>query len=521
MQLVIFQISKQKTIMSASSTSAYFLQEMAYPPYCLQPLKSWGMIAVGGGGGTAKTGVGNAVDLKWVYLNQSSDPANTKCSIQNVNSFTQHDSVMRMVSLRKQQEYLILALNRHLKVIMLKPSQREIDAAPSTHHPAPPPPSINGPEPTPSTLSIPRSVRRRHNSSTSSTLDPNPVQHRPSIMLHRTGQATVEAVGNEILSPLSPKSARSGSFPFPPTISSTSPLTSTMASNVYTVPIQEKDYVNALAVCPTTQSQLFVGASDGSLTVYEIIWPASSTSDRLLQLNLVTSFTAHSKEIDDLAIDPDEKWLISVSRDLHVQIRQCSAPFDQHGELNLSEFGMSKAKPTPKPLYRIRHVRFGIVPSSSSTNASSILYTSLIPQTISDKLVSYIVQWTENKHKKFVVRQRRAVSLDRISALAVSDCGRFVAVGDSGGCVRIYETERLKLLYENRAHSIFVTDLAFILREENYIYETSVLSISADKNLYVHNVHPTQTNLFSVSFLILIGLLLLFLLLSQIRFRFH
>ncbi|CAF4496846.1 unnamed protein product, partial [Rotaria magnacalcarata] len=106
--------------MSSALTSSHFLQEMAYPPYCIQPLKSWGMIAIGGGGGTAKTGVTNAVDLKWIYLNQSSDPTNNKCSIQNVNSFTQHDSVMRMVSLRKQHEYLILALNRQLKVVMLK-----------------------------------------------------------------------------------------------------------------------------------------------------------------------------------------------------------------------------------------------------------------------------------------------------------------------------------------------------------------------------------------------------------------
>jgi len=503
--------------MSAKSSSAHFLQEMAYPPYCLQPLKSWGMIAVGGGGGTAKTGVGNAVDLKWIYLNQLADTTETKCSVQNVNSFTQHDSVMRMVSLHKQQEYLILALNHHLKVILLKAAQREIDGAPSSHHLAPPP-STNGLEP------LPRSVRRRHNSSTSSAIDSLSIQHRPSIVLHRNGQATVEAVGNEILVATSPTGHRTNSFSFPPPGSPNSTTTMTMttlASNVYTVPIQDKGYVNALVVCPATQSKLFVGASDGSLAVYEVIWPASSSADRLLQLNLLTSFTAHSKEIDDLAVDPTGNWLISVSRDLHVQVRRCSPPFDQHCELNLNIFGMSKGPTTSKPLYRIRHVRFGIVPSTSSLNASSILYTSLIPQTITDKSVSYIVQWIENKQKKFVVHQRRAVSFDRISAIAVSNCGRFVAVGDSGGCVRIYGTERLKLIYEHRAHSIFVTDLAFVLREKNFLYDTSVLSISADKNLYVHNVHPRQTNLFSVSFLIIIGLLFLFILLSQIRFRFH
>jgi WD40 repeat protein len=442
-----------------------------------------------------------------------------------------------MVSLRKQHEYLILALNRQLKVIMLKASQRDMDGGLAIN--LQPPPAATNFQDLPPIIPIQKSVRRRHNSSTSSPIDPVNIHHRPSIVLHRNGQATVEAVGNEVTFVTSPTS-RSASFSFPP-VTPTITTTTTMLNNIYTVPIQEQEYVNALVVCPATQSKLFVGkykrkffnrkqdhcllffsgASDGSLTIYEIIWPASSSSDRLIQLNLLTSFTAHAKEIDDLAVDPFGTWLISVSRDHHVQIRQCSPPFDKHSELDLCQFGMNKTVKTPKPSYRIRHVRFGIVPSSSSSNATSFLYTSLIPQAIVDKLVSYIVQWTENRQHQFIVRRRRAVSYDRISAIAVSNCGQYVSIGDSGGWVRIYETDRLRLLYEHRAHSIFVTDLSFMLREENYLYETSVLSISADKNLYVHNVHPPQTNIFSVSFLIVIGLLLLFLLLSQIRFRFH
>jgi WD40 repeat protein len=262
-----------------------------------------------------------------------------------------------------------------------------------------------------------------------------------------------------------------------------------------------------------------LGASDGSLTIYEIIWPALSSSDRLIQLKLLTSFTAHTKEIDDLAVDLLGTWLISVSRDHHVQIRQCSPPFDKHSELNLCQFGMNKTTTPSKPFYRIRHVRFGLVPTSANTK--SYLYTSLVPQSIVDKLISYIVQWYENNQHQFIIRKRRGVSHDRISATAVSNCGQYVSVGDSSGCVRIYETNHLILLYEHRSHTIFVTDLAFILREENYFYETSVLSISADKNLYVHNIHPPETNLFSVSFLVLMGLLLLFLLFSQIRFTYH
>ncbi len=237
--------------MPSTCSSSHFLQEMAYPPYCIQPLKSWGMIAVGGGGGTSKTGVSNAVDLKWIYLNQSSDPTHNKCSIQNVNSFSQHDSVMRMVSLRKQHEYLILALNRHLKVIMLKASHRDLDNE-SALNILPPPPSLLSN--TQDVLTLPRSVRRRKSSSTSDMVNP---RRHSSITPHRYGQVTVEAVGNETTMARTPScmtsTTRTPSFSFP---SSLPPI---IENNIYTVPIQEQEYVNALVVCPATQSKLFVG----------------------------------------------------------------------------------------------------------------------------------------------------------------------------------------------------------------------------------------------------------------------
>jgi len=231
--------------MSSISSSSYFLQEMAYPPYCIQPLKSWGMVAVGGGGGTAKTGVANAVDLKWIYLNQPSNPENKKCSIQNINSFSQHDSVMRMVSLCKQNEYLILALNRHLKIIMLKASRKELDNG-STLHSLPP--SILSSN-TQDLSSLPKSMRRRKSSVASDTIN---TRRRSSSIFSWHGQATVEAVGNETTIAIAPISCRT-SFSLP----SNTPLT--IVNNIYTVPIQEQEYVNALVVCPATQSKLFVG----------------------------------------------------------------------------------------------------------------------------------------------------------------------------------------------------------------------------------------------------------------------
>ena len=235
--------------MTIKSSSSHFLQEMSYPPYCIQPLKSWGMIAVGGGGGTAKTGVANAVDLKWIYLNQSSDPGNSKCSIQNVNSFSQHDSVMRMVSLHKNNDYLILALNRHLKVILLKPSQRDLDHGSISSRSSP----LFSPN-SHDFLSLPPHTRRRRSSSAS---DIGISRRRSSVIPQRPREATVEAIGNDSTIEILPSSVKptsyTTSFIFPH-------ISPTMAnSNIYTVPIPEEEYINALTICPTTQSKLFVG----------------------------------------------------------------------------------------------------------------------------------------------------------------------------------------------------------------------------------------------------------------------
>ena len=230
------------------SSTSVFLQEMAYPPYCLQPLKSWGMIAVGGGGGTAKTGVGNAVDLKWIDLSLSSSLHGKKCTVQNVNSFSQCDSVMRMVSLRKQHEYLILALNRHLKVVLLKASEMDQGEAFDCS-------TLSSTSGSAHLLDVPSSgfnVRRRRSFSAS---DKANSKRRMSISVHRHGQATIEAVGNETTVSKPPFSS-SSSFSHP---SNTSAATASSTNNIYTVPVQEHEYVNALVVCPFTQSKLFVG----------------------------------------------------------------------------------------------------------------------------------------------------------------------------------------------------------------------------------------------------------------------
>lgn len=52
--------------------------------------------------------------------------------------------------------------------------------------------------------------------------------------------------------------------------------------------------------------------------------------------------------------------------------------------------------------------------------------------------------------------------LQTISALAVSECGNFFAVGTMDGGVGIYDTHELKLLhFAQKTHGIFVTGSLF------------------------------------------------------------
>ncbi|CAF1002931.1 unnamed protein product [Adineta ricciae] len=115
--------------------------------------------------------------------------------------------------------------------------------------------------------------------------------------------------------------------------------TTIIKNNIYTVPIQEHEYAamhlrsvrflnqnySLVSFCfhMLHDSWFCVGTSDGSLNIYEIIWPAQSSSDRPISFNILTSFTAHDKEIDDMIVDPYGAWLISVSRDSHVHVRLC------------------------------------------------------------------------------------------------------------------------------------------------------------------------------------------------------
>jgi prolactin regulatory element-binding protein len=92
-------------------------------------------------------------------------------------------------------------------------------------------------------------------------------------------------------------------------------------------------------------------------------------------------------------------------------------------------------------------------------------------------------------------------SSESLSALAVSDDGRFVAAGTMfTGSVHVFVAFNLQpVLHVPNAHSMFVTGLAFLpstlSAEGNTIesVETAVVSISVDNQVCIHSVEQRST----------------------------
>lgn len=77
------------------------LKRLDFPAYCVQVLDN-GLVAIAGGGGTSKTGVGNSIELghvnyTTVELASQSGP-NSHAQFQSIHTFEPQDAVMKFIS---------------------------------------------------------------------------------------------------------------------------------------------------------------------------------------------------------------------------------------------------------------------------------------------------------------------------------------------------------------------------------------------------------------------------------------
>ncbi|CAH0556828.1 unnamed protein product [Brassicogethes aeneus] len=213
-------------------------------------------------------------------------------------------------------------------------------------------------------------------------------------------------------------------------------------------------------------------------------------------LEPLATLKAHEKEIDDIDFSHHGNFLITVAKD------GLAVLWDS---LKGKELNRLEWKQPEGSKYLYKRCRFGLIEGLDEKR--SALYMLANPTGVARKQKSYLQQWlAEGGHLK------NSIEFDEsLSALAVRDDGRFVAVGTMfSGSVSIHAAFSLqKVLNISGAHSMFVTGLEFLpVSQDNHtatsVAEAAVLSISVDNHVCIHTLPFRKTMPAWIGILILV-----------------
>ncbi|XP_006614079.1 prolactin regulatory element-binding protein [Apis dorsata] len=195
------------------------------------------------------------------------------------------------------------------------------------------------------------------------------------------------------------------------------------------------------------------------------------------QLYKLNDLDAHLKEIDDIDFCPDSTLIASVAKDGKAFVWNVN---------NGSKFKDLTWSPPNGLKYMYKRCRFRKLEEEKSKIQLFMLSNAVI-----GKNTSFLQMWDVNSGNIVKAIPYK----ETLSALAVSDDGKFVAVGTMfSGSVDIYIAFSLRrALHVPGAHSMFVTGLEFLPTKLDgptiaSNTETAVVSISVDNKICIHSI---------------------------------
>lgn len=208
---------------------------------------------------------------------------------------------------------------------------------------------------------------------------------------------------------------------------------------------------------------MVTGGTDGYIRLWN--YPIVN----LKETKPIKVYEGHTKEIDDIDISSDGKFIVSVAKDGKAY----------HWNTVSNTKSVLSYPFNDKQIFK--RCKFGITDNKSIYNIYTI--------TNGPKQKSCLQKWSENNKLLYELSFS-----EPSSALAVRKDGLYVATGTMySGSVSIHEANNLKIIYNvKQAHAMFITGLEFLDKDLMPDMKAAVLSISVDNRVCFHGVPSIQ-----------------------------